>query len=338
MPPRLTHQLNRKLTGSYRPPCAAPTDPDDGRLTSCTAVIVSERYAVTTASCVLHEESGKQAAKIKVCIGQKRPFKGNNQTCLDTEKIYSHHNFISNSGTATAFNLAYIEFKTPINLQKLNITPATLITPDEFSKLVSSSRLPEITWVGFDANSLGNPVKGIKQQGSVEGAEFDFESRSIRVNSTSVRPGNHYQGMASFIQTDTGQWRLIGLVSQSSPDNIVTYYPEFNPCDEDPITVRYPKPILQVTTKITAYPVAACAMVGFVPINGFDELACKKLLLRKLDWSKAVANDNPVALRQRALSIFKNNKSMDDAGEIYKLLYQYRLLPYRDLHHHKRGS
>lgn len=296
-------------------------DPDNGQRSSCTAVIVSKLYAITTASCVLHEESGRQVSKVKVCIGQKRPFKGKNQGCIESAEIYSHHNFINNSGTASAYNLAYIKFKSAIDLQKYNIRPASLISPEEFTKLISKPVFPVISWVGFDANSLRNPVLGVKQQGTVSAAEFDYQSGSIHVKSSRIRPGNRYQGLASFIQTDNGQWQLIGLVSQSTPDNLVIYYPEFNPCDEDPIPVQYPKPIMEVTTQITPYPIAACAMAGFLESPGYSELACKKLLTRNLDWSRAIAREEPAALRQKAISIYQNNQSTDDAGEIYKLLY-----------------
>jgi len=302
-------------------------DPDNGLNTSCTAVIISERYAITTASCVMHEETGKQVSKVKVCIGHKKPFNGANQQCFISNQIYSHHNFINDSGISAASNLAYIKLGSNINLTNLKISPATLITPDEFSNLVRKPNLPDITWVGFDSDNL-NPLEnyrgsglGVKRQGQVANAEFDYQSRAILVNSLEIRPGKKYQGIASFIQNDAGDWRLLGLVSQSTPDKIVDFDPEYNPCDEDPIHVPHPKPILQAKTVITAYPVAACGMVGFVKSNGFGELACKKLLLRNLDWSKAIKREEPIALRQKALSLYQNNQSTDDAGDIYKLLY-----------------
>ncbi|PCJ46296.1 MAG: hypothetical protein COA74_14105 [Gammaproteobacteria bacterium] len=297
-------------------------DPDNGRTSTCTAVILSDLYAITTASCVLHEETAKQVSKVKICIGNKKPFTGKNQQCFSTTQIYSHHNFITNSGTSLANNLAYLKFSSPLDLRKLDIQPAILVTPAEFSHLVASQKIPPITWVGFDAKDLAKRPLGVKHQGTVENAEFDYGSLTIRVKSSVTRPGNHYQGMASFIKNQQGQWRLIGLVSHSTPDKIVTYYPEFNPCDEDPIPVKYPKPILVVTSSITAYPIAACKMIGFLTLEGYDELACKGLLQRKIDWSRAVEKEQPNALRQLAVKLYSDNKSKTDAGEIYKLLYQ----------------
>ena len=297
-------------------------DPDNGQTSSCTGVIISAQYAITTASCVMHEETAKQTSKVKICIGNNKPFTGSNEKCFNSSQIYSHHNFINNSGTTLSSNLAYIKFSKVLNLSKLNIKPATLVTPKEFSKFVNQSFFPRITWVGFDAKNITNRPKGIKQQGTVSKAEFDYDSLSIRVKSTLVRPGNHYQGMASFIKNSQDQWRLLGLVSHSTPDKVVTYYPEFNPCDEDPVPVNYPKPIMEVTTSITAYPIAACRMVGFLNLEGYDELSCKTLLKRKIDWSKSIDNEDPKALRQKAVKLYVDNKSKTDAGEIYKLLYQ----------------
>jgi len=296
-------------------------NPDNGVQTSCTGVILSGSYAITTASCILHKESGKLVPKVKVCIGQKQPFKGSGDGCFETGQIYSHHGYSHSSDTSVANNLAYIEFKTPLNLSTLKVKPAIPVTPDEFSSLISANQLPDIIWVGFDANGIRKPISGTKQQAIVKGAEYSYQSRSIQVTSSDPRPGKRYQGMASFIQTASGHWRLMGLVSQSTPDNLVVYYPELNPCDEDPIIVRYPKPIMQVSTMISIYPVAACSMVGFLPADGFDELSCKRFLLKKLDWSTAIADENPVALRQQAEHLYNTKQSMDDAGEIYKLLY-----------------
>ncbi|MFT5450954.1 MAG: TPR repeat protein [Enterobacterales bacterium] len=297
-------------------------DPDNGRTSSCTAVIISEYYAITTASCVMHEETAKQASKVKVCIGNQKPFKGTTEHCISSSEIYSHHNFINASGISLSNNLAYIKFPKALNFKQLNIEPALVITPKEFSKLANKGNFPEITWVGFDAKNLTKRPKGNKQQGIVSNAEFNYESLAVTVKSTSIRPGNHYQGLASFIQNEQGQWRLIGLVSHSTPDKVVTYYPEFNPCDEDPIPVNYPKPIMEVTSSITAYPIAACRMVGFLNLEGYDELACKILLKRSIDWTKSIAEENPKALRQMAVKLYSDNKSKTDAGEIYKLLYQ----------------
>ncbi|RLA05449.1 MAG: hypothetical protein DRQ47_01155 [Gammaproteobacteria bacterium] len=297
-------------------------DPDTSLHTSCTATIISEFYAVTTASCILHEETGKMAAKVKVCIGHKKPFNGENQRCFNAKQIIRHHKYLKNSGLPATYNLAYIKFDKALNLQKMGLNPAQIITPNEFSTLVSNHQLPDIRWVGFDAGSQRKKVKGIKQQGTVKGAEFDYQTRTIKVDSTSVRPGNHYQGIASFIKMESGVWKFIGMVSQSTPDQTVLYYPEFNPCDEDPITVAYPKPIMQVTTTMTAFPVAGCEMIDFEQTEGFDEFACKKLLFKSLSWKKALSNGNPVALRQKALQIYKENNSTNEAGEIYKLLFQ----------------
>ncbi|MFT5520035.1 MAG: TPR repeat protein [Enterobacterales bacterium] len=297
-------------------------DPDNGRTSSCTGVILSEYYAITTASCVMHEETAKQASKVKVCIGNQKPFKGTNEHCISSSEIYSHHNFINGSGTLSSNNLAYIKFPKALNFKQLNIKPALVVTPKEFSKLANESNFPEITWVGFDAKNLTSLPKGNKQQGRVSNAEFDYDSLSINVKSTSIRPGNYYQGLASFIQNEQGQWKLIGLVSHSTADKVVTYYPEFNPCDEDPTPVNYPKPIMEVLSSITAYPIAACRMIGFLNLEGYDELACKVLLQRNIDWSKSIDDEDPKALRQMAVKLYSDNVSKTDAGVIYKLLYQ----------------
>ncbi len=295
-------------------------NPDNFQHTSCTGVILSESYAITSASCVLNKETGKLVPRVKVCIGQKKPFISSIDGCYESAEIYSHHGYINATEKSAAYNLAYIKFNRPLNLSKLKVNPAIPLSPNEFTSLINEMTFPDITWVGFDANGIQKSISGRKQQALVKGAEYHYQSRSMQVTTADPRPGKHYQGMASFIQSKTGEWKLIGLVNQSTPDNIVIYYPELNPCDEDPIIVRYPRPIMQVTTVMSVYPVAACGMVGFLPAEGFDELSCKRLLLKKLNWSDAIANESPVALRQRALFLYNNKKSTDDAGEIYKLL------------------
>ena len=296
-------------------------NPDNGLISTCTGVILSAQVAITTASCVIHEETAKQVSRVKVCIGNRRPFSGDNQQCYTASKIFTHHGYINNEGTVIANNLAYIKFNKALNLKRLNIQPIKVLKPKEMAKLVSSSKIPEIRWVGFDSQKLSHTSTGVKQEGRVKAAEFDYQTRSISIESIDVRPGNKYLGLASFIQLENKEWRLLGLVSQSSPGNIISYYPEFNPCDEDPIPVNYPKPLMIVTTKITPYPVAACSMSGFYDAEGFSDLSCKRLLLRELDWKKAIAKNEPVALRQKALTIYQQTNSVDDAGEIYKLLY-----------------
>ncbi len=297
------------------------TNPGNGQITSCTAVILSESYAITTASCILHKETGKIAKKVNICIGQKRPFKTNNDHCFEIDKIFTHYGYSSSSSSSVTNNLAYLKFFKPLDLKTLKVTPVSLITPDDFSEMVINNKLPDITWVGFDAGGINKAISGAKQQGTVQGAEYDYHSRSIRVTSTQLRPGNRYQGLASFIKNKSGNWQLIGLVSQSTPDNLVIYYPEINPCDEDPVIVRYPKPIIQVTTFISAYPVAACSMVDFFSADGYDEVTCQRFLSQQLDWSTAIEDENPVAQRQRALHLYQQSNSMDEVGEIYKLLY-----------------
>jgi len=296
-------------------------NPDNGQNTSCTGVILSESYAITTASCILHKETGKVAKNVKVCIGQKQPFKNANEHCFETSKIFSHHGYSTSSNSSATNNLAYLKFKNHLDLKNLNIKPASLITPAEFSAIVKDESIPDITWVGFDASTISGAVSGRKQQGTVSGAEYDYHSSSMLVTSSTPRPGNHYQGIASFIKNASGNWKLVGIVSQSTPDNLITYYPEINPCDEDPVIVRYPKPVIQVTTLITAYPVAACGMVGFFTADGYDEFSCNRLLSQQLDWPSAIEEENPIALRQQAFHLYQHKDSMNEAGEIYKLLY-----------------
>lgn len=298
------------------------TNPDSGRPGSCTGVIISSEYVITSASCVLNEETAKLTNKLKVCIGNQKPTKKNKPICLASNQIFTHHNFIDNSGTLPASDLAYIKFNKPIDLAALEITPAELITPDQFAKYAEKQAFPAITLVGFDTRKLSISSPDKKYQGIIQDAEFDYASSTIKLRSRDVRPGNHYQGLASFVQSAAGKWQLIGLVNHSNPDKLVTYYPEFNPCDENPIPVKYPSPIMQVETRVTAYPVAACNMSGFIASQGYSELACKKLLLRSIDWKKAIEKDNPAALRQKAMAIYNKHNSTDDAGEIYRLLYQ----------------
>ncbi len=295
-------------------------NPDTSILTNCTAVIISERFAITSASCVIHEETGKQVTSLKVCIGNKKPFKGAGQHCFSSNKIYSHHHYLNSSTPDAAFNLAYIEFKAPIDLKKYQITPASLITPDEFSDLARDDQFPEITWVGFDAKNLRSPSLGTKYKGVVKDVEFNYQHQTIEVESNKIRLGRNYQGMASFVEIAAGQWRLLGLVSNSHPDNIIRYFPEFNPCDEDPIPVHYPAPNLQTTSVLTAYPVAACEMQGFVESTGFDASSCTRLK-RNLNWETAVDSERPTALRHKAIALYNSNQSHNEAGEIYKMLY-----------------
>ncbi len=297
------------------------TNPGTGQKTSCTGVILSESFAITTASCILHKETGKIAKKVKVCIGQKYPFKTNNDHCFEIDKIFAHYGYSSSSNSSVTNNLAYLKFNKPLDLKTLKVTPAPLITPDDFSEMAINNKLPDITWVGFDAGGINKAISGTKQQGIVKGAEYDYNSKSIQVSSSEHRPGNRYQGLASFIKNKSGNWQLVGLVSQSTPDNLVIYHPEINPCDEDPVIVRYPKPIIQATTLISAYPVAACGMVDFFSADGYDEVTCERFLSQQLDWSTAIEDENPLAQRQRALHLYQHNNSMDEVGEIYKLLY-----------------
>jgi len=294
-------------------------NPDTGLQTNCTAVIISPKMAVTTASCVIHEETVRQVNSVKVCIGNSRPFTGKDEHCFKSNKIYVHHRYLSESKSRSANNLAYIEFDSSIDLKKYKLSPAIPITPDELSSLAFDELFTKIQWVGFDAKNLRSFPDGSKYTTTISDVEFDYYNQTISVTSSRTRPGRNYQGIASFIEIRPNDWRFLGLVSNSHPDNITRYYPEFNPCDEDPIPVYYPEPILRVLTEVTAFPIAACGMQGFVDSKGFSPSSCTRLK-KNLSLNSAMDDHRASALRQKAIATYQSNTSQNESGSIYRLL------------------
>lgn len=285
-------------------------NPETGTSSSCSATLIAPSRVATVASCVLSEETGRQAQSARVC------FRLNNQrNCYNSKKILTHSAYLDSNAVNDANNLAYIELDQAVN----GIQPVKEFTPKQFESLLKQdiSALKTV-WVGYDSRGISSRLPIKKSHLELSGLEYDYLNRRLNLETAEILPGQHYEGTAILLESN-GQRYLLGMISSTFPDEIVHYYPEVNPCDEDPIVVSYPKPIIRSNTKITSYPIAACGMTGFQSARGFDELKCVRMA-RRISLDTAVDNNNPIAMRQQAIDYIQAEDTTDLVIDIYQLL------------------
>ena len=285
-------------------------NPETGKQTSCSATLIAANRIATVASCVLSEETKRHAQIAKVC------FRVNGQrNCFNSKKILTHSNYLASSGVTDANNLAYIELDKPVT----GIQPIKELTPKQFERLLGNNiAAAETLWVGYDSRGISSRLPIKKSHLRLTGLEYDYLNRRLNLETADILPGQHYEGTSVLVELNNQKY-LLGMVSSTYPDDIVHYYPEVNPCDEDPVIVKYPKPIMLSQTQITAYPVAACGMIGFQATRGYNELNCVRLE-RRTSLKAALDIKNPIAMRQQAVELTKTNDTTDLVIDIYRLL------------------
>ncbi len=285
-------------------------NPETGVSSSCSATLVGPSRVATVASCVLSEETGRHARAAEVC------FRINGQrSCYSSAQILTHSNYLSSQGVTDAHNLAYIDLKQPVT----GIRPIKEYSPQQFEKLLQDGLGDlQTLWVGYDSRGISSRLPIQKSHLQLSGLEYDYVHSRLNLETAAILPGQHYEGTAVLIE-DGGERYLLGMISSTFPDEIVHYYPEINPCDEDPVIVRYPKPIMLSTTQITAYPVAACGMNGFQSVPGYSELKCARMA-RRTSLANSIDVDNPIAMRQQALEYTAAEDTTDRIIDIYQLL------------------
>ena len=296
-------------------------NPDTKITTTCTGVVISSSQVITTASCVYYKEALKLADGAKVCIGARRPFQGKDDGCFRASQIFIHHEYVSRLADPGAVNLAYLQMDKPLDLKALNIRPAKLLPPELFSRVASRGMLNNLSWVGFDSTSLTTSSRGVKRSVTLNSAEYDFVRKTVSLSSDSLRTGRQYQGVATYYE-HSGERYLLGMVSRSEPDNLISFYPEINPCEEDPVIVKYPKPIIFAETEITLYPVAACGMPGFFKSEGYDIGSCKRFIDAELAVERQVRLNQVQAARQLAKEKLLKQDSQADASDILRQLFK----------------
>lgn len=291
------------------------TNPDDGLPATCTGVLISSTRVATVASCLVSEETYKQVGQVNVCVRAAGA-----RNCYQSKRIISHSKYLGAEGVNASHNLAYIDLSQAIK----NVKPVKELTPADFEALLKLE--PDALtahWSGYRAvyaeSNLSRVIDIDKAYIPVSGIEFDYVNQRFQLDSVDSMLGRFYEGAALLVQHQ-GSLYLLGFSSTMRPDKYVLYYPEVNPCDEDPIIVRYPKPIIRSNTQIAAYPVAACGMTGYQLSGTYTNLSCKRMS-RSTSLKKALAQNNPVAMRQKAQSLLKQDDTTDSVIEIYQLLH-----------------
>ncbi|NNJ72789.1 MAG: sel1 repeat family protein [Enterobacterales bacterium] len=289
------------------------TNPETGNAANCSGVLISPSTAITSASCILAEETGKQSRSARVCAERAV-----GKPCLESLEIMSHSGYLTTKTVASANNLAYLKLRGQFNLRQHKISLPKEITPQEFQKIVlEQGSMVKTFWVAYNnrgASSLPrNAFRGV-----IAPLEFDFAAQNLSYSGHTLKLGSHFAGSPVFIEHNN-ELKLIGLLSGISPDRTVHYYPEVNPCDLDPVIVRYPKEIMRYTAEVTPYAVSACGMQGFQTSTQFSALNCKRMQ-RALNLESNIKKDNPIALRQFAERLSKENSARDNIVTIYQNL------------------
>lgn len=296
------------------------TNPDTGLLSSCSATLVAPDRVATLASCLLSEETSRQASSVRVCFTVD-----SQQTCYQSREILSHSNYLFSNSVNDANNLAYVILAKPVS----GIKPIQELTPKAFERLlVSGLSGAKTRLAGFNRSAIRRHTTESKTELNVQGLEYDYINRRIMLETADFIIADNYQGTAVILEQNDSRY-LLGMISSTNPDDIVRYYPEENPCDEDPITVWYVDkrkskskseyPIMRSVMNITAYPIAACGMDGFQVERGFSELKCVRMM-RKIALESALEQQNPIAMRQQAVSLSLADDTTDYVIDIYKLL------------------
>lgn len=296
------------------------TNPETGLISNCSATLVAPNRVATVASCLLSEERSRQAQSASVCFtvsGKK--------SCYSSREILTHSNYLLSDTVNDANNLAYIILNKPVT----GVEPLRELSPKAFERLLAEGLGNAKTMlVGYNPKAISQR-RDTKDASFVQtGLEYDYIHRRIILETAELVIGDHYEGTAVVVEQGDANY-LLGMISSTNPDDIVRYYPELNPCDEDPITVWYVDkkkaksktefPIMLSKTHITAYPVAACGMNGFQSARGYSELSCVRMM-RKTDLETALEKQDPVAMRQQAILLSQSDDTTDHVIDIYKLL------------------
>ena len=128
-------------------------NPETGSRASCSATLIAPSRVVSVASCLLSEETTKQAQNARICFRQNQQ-----RQCYQSRKILTHSNYLSSTGVNDANNLAYIELERPVN----GIKPIKELSPKQFEKLLGSDVAAINTlWVGYDKRAVlsRTPIK-----------------------------------------------------------------------------------------------------------------------------------------------------------------------------------
>lgn len=296
------------------------TNPETGLISSCSATLVAPNRVATVASCVLSEETSRQAASARVCFtvnGQ--------QTCYGSKEILTHSNYLLSDSVNDANNLAYVILNGSVS----GIKPIQELAPKAFERLLAVGLSNAKTlMIGFNTAAIKRHKDNRRSSFEQQGLEYDYVKRRISLETAELIIGENYEGTAVILEQNN-QHYLLGMISNTNPDDIVRYYPEENPCDEDPISVWYVDkskskkkteyPIMRSLTQITAYPVAACGMNGFQSERGFTELKCVRMM-RKTALESALEKQHPIAMRQQAIMLSQSDDTTDHVIDIYKLL------------------
>ena len=121
-------------------------NPETNLNASCSGVLINPTTAITSASCVLAEETGRQSNTAQVCATRAK-----SKPCLSTAEILTHSDYLGTQSVKSAKNLAYLRLKGRFNLQQHGIKIHPEITPLEFRKLTGDqSKLTQTYWVNHD--------------------------------------------------------------------------------------------------------------------------------------------------------------------------------------------
>lgn len=289
------------------------TNPETNLKANCSGVLINETTAITSASCLLAEETAKQSRTAQVCANRTA-----NKPCLNTLEIMTHSNYLGTQGVKSANNLAYLKLRGRFNLKKNGIRIHPELTPQEFQQVSQNPELLKKTyWVNHDRQGLRSTEKN-NFRGVIAPLEYDFLDKHLSFEGHNLKLGNHFKGAPVFVDYK-GQTKLLGLLSGLTPDRTVHYYPEVNPCDEDPIIVRYPNAIMNFQAEIAPYPVAACGMQGFQASSAYTALACKRMQ-RANNVDNNIEEGSAVAMRQKAQNLASGDKAKTQIVKIYQHL------------------
>jgi hypothetical protein len=287
-------------------------NPDNGQQGNCSGVLIAPSRVATVASCMIAEETFKQVRTARVCSSRTGI-----SNCTPSKTILTHSGYLSAEQVNASNNLAYIDLQQPLQ----GVEPIPELSPADFESLVAKDTSSLTTfWVGYDNRSIKKRGTVSKNFAQLQGLEYDYVNKRFVMDTAEILPGQHYQGSAILLEHQ-GKLKLLGLISTTTPDRIVHYYPEVNPCDEDPIIVRYPEPIIRSISQVTAYPVASCGMLGYQTHSGYRDLSCKRMS-RRTELDKALQRNDRLAMRQHAEYLIAQADPTQYVIDIYQHLQQ----------------
>jgi len=288
------------------------TNPEDGIQSSCTGILVTPSRVATAASCLMSEERAKQGAQATVCLASKTG------TCLNSKSIKTNQHYLGVAAVNNSYNLAYIDLQRSFDLKKHNITALKPIKPKDFQILAESSFKDKSIWLANYRDVASSSTR--QRLKPVSGLEYNYIDKRFLLETAEVQLTTGYEGTVILLHSGNG-FKFLGFVSNALPDQVIKYYPEVNPCDEDPILVRYPKSLSRSKIQITSYSVAACGMNGFQASKSFSELRCKRMLGALSAQRMLLQENNAIVLRQTAEKLLASDAD-ESLTDIYKYLHQ----------------